>query len=61
MKIKLMHDPISDEEINKALTEPDYTLSSIEGRKIAVKKIGNRTVNVVYQDGKTHINVITVY
>jgi len=52
---------ISDDEITQTLNEPDYTLTSIEGRKVAVRKIGTKTIHVVYKEEETHINIITVY
>ncbi len=52
---------ITDEEVQKTVDDPEYTMTSIEGKKIAVKVIGNRTIHVVYKESKTHINVITVY
>lgn len=52
---------ISDDEVIKTLNEPDYTLSSIEGRKIAMKKINQKTIHVVYKEEKANIIIITVY
>lgn len=53
---------ISDDEIKKTLDEPDYVLSSTEGRKLAVRKIDQKTVHVVYKEEKANIIVIiTVY
>ncbi len=40
---------------------PDYTKTSFEGRKVAIKKFNGKTANVVYVETETHINVITVY
>ena len=52
---------ISDNEIKEALAYPDYTISSFEERKISVKKVGSRTISVVYKSEKDNIIVITVY
>lgn len=52
---------ITDDEITKTLDEPDYTLTSIEERKIVVKKIGDRTIRIVYKEEKDYIIIITVY
>ncbi|MBI4163341.1 MAG: DUF4258 domain-containing protein [Candidatus Aenigmarchaeota archaeon] len=60
IKRKLERD-ISDEEINQTLASPDYTISSIEERKIAVKQAGSRTLRVVYKEEKENIIIITVY
>ena len=52
---------ITDNDISIVLGEPDYTLSSFDERKIAVKKITSKLIHVVYKEEKTHINIITVY
>ncbi len=60
IKRKLERD-IKDEEIDQTLASPDYTISSIEERKIAVKQIGPKTLHVVYKEQKENIIIITVY
>ncbi len=52
---------ITDGEIEILLGKPDYTISSFEGRKIAVKRIDGKQVHVVYKEKISHIIVITVY
>jgi hypothetical protein len=52
---------ISDGEIEQTLNGPDYTLSSAECRKIAIKRIKDRTIHVVYKEERGNIIVITVY
>ncbi|MFH1978107.1 MAG: DUF4258 domain-containing protein [Candidatus Aenigmatarchaeota archaeon] len=52
---------ISEEEIEETIRNPNYVLSSFEERKIAVKQIAERTIHVIYNEEKTHINIITVY
>jgi len=51
---------ITDDEVSRVLNEPDYILSSIEGRKIAVKHLGNKIIRVIYKEEKTILIVITV-
>ncbi len=52
---------ITDTEISQTLDEPDYRLTTAEGRSIAVKKIGMKIIRVVYKEEKANIVVITVY
>lgn len=52
---------IKDDEITLTLNDPDYTLTSFEGRKVAVKNMGPKTIHVVYAEEATHINIVTVY
>lgn len=52
---------ISEKQIEQTVRFPDYTKTSFEGRKVAVKKFNGKVVNVVYVEKETHINVITVY
>jgi SOS response regulatory protein OraA/RecX len=51
---------ITDEQISIALENPDYTVFR-EGRKVAVKRFGQRIIKVVHKEEETHILVITVY
>ncbi len=51
---------ISDDIISQTLNEPDYTLSSTEGRRIAVKQMGDKIIRVVYKEERENIIVITV-
>ena len=60
MRRKLERD-ISNDEITRTLNEPDYTLSSAECRKIAIKRIKDKTIHVVYKEERGNIIVITVY
>ncbi|HLD41628.1 MAG TPA: DUF4258 domain-containing protein [archaeon] len=52
---------ISENEIKETLENPDYTLTQSDDRKIRVKMIGNRIINVVYKEEKSTIIIITVY
>ena len=52
---------ISENEIKETLENPDYTLTQSDDRKIRVKVIGNRIINVVYKEEKSTIIIITVY
>jgi len=52
---------ISDEEIAETLAAPDYTLTTEEGQKIAVKTLAGRTFRVVFVEEETHIRIVTVY
>ena len=52
---------ISDDEIAQTLNDPDYTLSSAECRKIAIKRIKDKTIHVVYKEERGNIIIITVY
>mgnify|MGYP001558993220 CR=1 FL=1 len=52
---------ISDDDIKKAIDEPNYVISSFEGRMIATKKINSRTIQVVYKEEVNKIIIITVY
>lgn len=52
---------ITDLEISQTLNEPDYRLTTIDGRSIAVKRIGMKIIHVIYKEEKANIAVITVY
>lgn len=52
---------ITIKQVEQTVYGPDYTMSSFEGKRTATKKIGNRTINVVYKPEMDNIIVITVY
>ena len=51
---------ISDEQKRQTLEHPDHTIS-YAGRKVAVKRFGEKIIRIVYVDEETHIKIITVY
>ena len=52
---------VSIGQVEQIVYEPDYTVSSFERRIVATKKIGDRTINVVYKVEGDNIIIITVY
>ena len=52
---------ISTHEVEQTVYEYDYSVTSFEGRRIATKKIGDRTINVVYKAENGNIFIVTVY
>ena len=60
-KQRMLQRNITEKNIIQTVDEPDYTLTSFEERKIAVKCIGSKAVHVVYKSEKGNIIVITVY
>jgi hypothetical protein len=51
---------ITDQQINQTLDNPDYTISD-EGKTVALRKIAEKTIKVVYIEKETYIKIITVY
>ena len=52
---------INEKQIEQTIRFPDYTKTSFEGKKVAVKKFDEKTINVVYIEKETHIKIITIY
>ena len=52
---------ISVSQVEQVVYEYDYSVSSFDSRRIATKKIGNCTINVVYKAKKDTIIILTVY
>ncbi|MBI2971424.1 MAG: DUF4258 domain-containing protein [Candidatus Aenigmarchaeota archaeon] len=52
---------ITERQVEETIRSSDYTKTSFDGRKIAVKKFEGRYVSVVYTEKETHIKIITIY
>ena len=52
---------ISEKDVEFVISKPDYVRTNFDGRKIATRRIGDRTINVIYLEKENLIRVITVY
>ncbi|MFH1778347.1 MAG: DUF4258 domain-containing protein [Candidatus Omnitrophota bacterium] len=49
------------DQVEKAVSRPDKTLSSFKGRMIVQKNFENQTIEVVYKTAAEEIIIITAY
>ncbi|MBI1974062.1 DUF4258 domain-containing protein [Candidatus Micrarchaeota archaeon] len=52
---------ITEADIERTIDQPDYSIKSTDGRKIASKVIGSKTVRAIYKEESETIIVVTVY
>jgi len=52
---------ITELQIIDVIQRPEYFKRMLDGRKVAVKIIQNRTITVVYREEENFIRVITVF
>jgi hypothetical protein len=65
-KDRLVERDISFDHVKKAMKEPDIRVSAEEGKMRAIKKIGTKTIEVVYfkegfRDKKDEYVLVTAY
>ena len=59
--VRRLERDIDEETIEMIINKPDYVKTTFDGRKIAVKKVKDIIINVVYIEDEKLIRIITVY
>ncbi|HIJ98936.1 TPA: DUF4258 domain-containing protein [archaeon] len=60
-KMRILQRGINEETIIEIIRNPEYTLKSFLERKIAVRKIGDKSWHVIYIEEEKIIKVVTIY
>ena len=59
--VRMMERDIEQKVVEGIIDQPDYVRTALDGKKMAVKDVGDRIISVIYIEEERNIRVVTVY